>query len=271
MDTSPIKFGLSLLFVEGDLTKELCQTLVEAGVNNLELDASCLHSEGNLTGFSMMLRLQKLYPRTLHARFAKADDFSQLDEKGYLGAISTGIEAVNIAVGLGTEIIVMHPSVPPVLPNERARRRQRSLNCLAEVGHAAGVNGVRIAIENLPGANLGNEIDELDWFIDRLGDETYGVCLDVNHLDDRYAELPDIVRSLGPRLIAMHISDYDGIEEKHWKPGKGVVDWPGLMKALAEIHYNGPFTFECSGDGEDLSAKMTDLSATYQWLYGLAQ
>jgi sugar phosphate isomerase/epimerase len=273
LNTSPIQFGLSLLFVEDDLSLEVCQTMVKAGVQALELDASCLHSEDNLTAFSMMLRLQKLFPRSIHACFGKANDydFSQLDEKGCREAINTAFEAVNIAVGLDAGVIVMHLSVPPVLPTERARRRQRCLLSLSEIGQAAAVNGRRIALENLPGSNLGNDIDELDWFLDRLGDETFGICLDVNHLEDRYAELPDIVRSIGPRLAALHVSDYDGLEEKHWKPGKGVVDWPSLMKALAEIHYSGPFTFECSGDGDDLAAKIADLGLTYNWLSGLAQ
>ena len=270
MNTSPLKFGLSLLFVEADLTLEVCQTLAKAGVQALELDASCLRSEDNLTAFSMMLRLQKLFPRSIHARFGKEHDFSQLDEQGCREAISTALEAVNIAFGLDADVIVMHPSAPPVLPTEKARRRQRSLLSLSEIGQAAAMNGRRIALENLPGANLGNDIDELDWFIDRLGDETFGICLDVNHLDDRYTELPDIVRSIGPRLVALHVSDYDGLEEKHWKPGKGVLDWPGLMKALAEIQYSGLFTFECSGDGEDLAAKIADLGLTYNWLSGLA-
>jgi sugar phosphate isomerase/epimerase len=270
LDTPTLKFGLSLLTIDEDLNLEVCQTLAKAGVQAVELDAGCLRSEDNLTSFSLMLRLQKLFPRSIHARFGPEFDFSQLDEQGCRQAISTAFEAVNIAFGVDADIIVMHASAPGVLITERAKRRQRCLLSLSEIGRAAALNGRRIALENLPENHLCNEIDDLDWFIDRLGDETFGICLDVNHLGNRYAELPDIVRSIGPRLIELHISDYDGVAEKHWKPGKGVLDWPGLMKALVDIHYNGLFTLECRGDGSDLAAKVTDLQTTYQWLTGLA-
>jgi sugar phosphate isomerase/epimerase len=32
----------------------------------------------------------------------------------------------------------------------------------------------------------------------------------------------------GGRLLTTHLSDNDGAADRHWPPGEGVVDWPGL-------------------------------------------
>lgn len=42
----------------------------------------------------------------------------------------------------------------------------------------------------------------------------------------------------------LHVSDYDGIDEKHWLPGQGIVNWPEVIQALIETGYDGPFMME---------------------------
>ena len=39
---------------------------------------------------------------------------------------------------------------------------------------------------------------------------------------------------------------FDGVDERHWMPGKGIVDWNDVIAALVEVGYEGPFTFELS-------------------------
>ena len=45
-------------------------------------------------------------------------------------------------------------------------------------------------------------------------------------------------------MITVHVSDRDGINERHWVPGEGIVDWPELMQAFAEIGYRGSWIYE---------------------------
>jgi sugar phosphate isomerase/epimerase len=78
------------------------------------------------------------------------------------------------------------------------------------------------------------------------------------------------VRSLGSRLIATHISDCDEVDEQHWLPGKGVLDWPAFMQALREINYTGPFTYECKVEGESLVEKLAQLRDNFNWLNSLS-
>jgi sugar phosphate isomerase/epimerase len=45
-------------------------------------------------------------------------------------------------------------------------------------------------------------------------------------------------------LHALHVHDNDYIDDRHTLPGLGRMDWEEIMKALAEIDYDGDFTYE---------------------------
>ena len=68
------------------------------------------------------------------------------------------------------------------------------------------------------------------------------VCCDTNHLLSE--NLPDFIRRIGNKIVTLHVSDYDGIDEKHWLPGEGILDWQEVLTALSEIGYNGPWLYE---------------------------
>ena len=46
------------------------------------------------------------------------------------------------------------------------------------------------------------------------------------------------------RLISLHISDYDFINERHWLPGEGKLDWQAILNAFKNIGYNGVWLYE---------------------------
>ena len=116
---------------------------------------------------------------------------------------------------------------------------------------------------------LGNSLEELHDLLDGLDPDVAGICLDTNHGMDRPQDLPGIVRRLGTRLTTLHLSDYDGIDEKHELPGKGVLDWKAFLAALDEIDYQGPFNYECSVEGDTLEEKIRALEENFDWLRSL--
>jgi len=69
--------------------------------------------------------------------------------------------------------------------------------------------------------------------------------------------------------LTLHLSDYDGIDEKHWMPGEGVIDWQAFMLALQEIDYTGPFNYEAKPHGDTPAEKIRDLEANFQMLTAL--
>ena len=100
--------------------------------------------------------------------------------------------------------------------------------------------GAVIAVENLPRTCLGNcskEILELISVDTRLR-----VCFDTNHLLGEKMET--FILAVGNKIITTHVSDYDAINERHWLPGEGVIDWGNLIDALEKVGYKGPWLYE---------------------------
>ena len=51
----------------------------------------------------------------------------------------------------------------------------------------------------------------------------------------------------------MHVSDNDGREDKHWNPGKGVIDWDGFIEELGKARNLETLALEVFPEGEELS------------------
>lgn len=78
--------------------------------------------------------------------------------------------------------------------------------------------GIGLAIENM-------------W-----GEKTAGV--------PHYAVQPEALSMLKKHIAATHISDEAGVNQIHILPYFGNIDWEELLKAFADIGYNGSFNFE---------------------------
>jgi len=114
--------------------------------------------------------------------------------------------------------------------------------------------GVRIAIENMwrtepkrkyicPSAC--GTAAELARYIDTLDDDTFVACLDLGHCGLVGEEAQDAIRILGhDRLKALHVHDNNYREDTHTLPMLSMMDWNEISKALADIDYDGEFTFE---------------------------
>ena len=262
-------FGVSLIFSRGDLDESMMNELTAAGVKTLEINARQLALPHQRDAARRLFSRQSPQVSTIHTLFGPEYDYSRLEPQPWQYAVSRAVETVELAAELNVPILVLHASSEPVLPEERSRRLGRVIEGMTLIGQKAKSTGRRLAIEYLPRTCLGNSLAELNLLIDRLGDETFGVCLDVNHLMGQHAQLSQIVRSLGARLIATHISDCDEVDEKHWLPGKGVLDWPAFMQALWEINYQGQFTYECDIEGDSLAEKLAKLKDNFSWLDSL--
>jgi len=125
--------------------------------------------------------------------------------------------------------------------NERLDCACESYAELAEIAEKAG--GV-ICVENLPPVCVGKDIAEVKKLVS--ADSRLKVCFDTNHL------LPgdgaEFIKALADRLITIHVSDYDFINERHWVPGEGKLDFQKIYKALQEVGYSGPWLYELSFD-----------------------
>lgn len=245
------------------------RALFASGVDTFEINAKQLIHQHQRETARYLFKQPGPRPSSIHAHFGADYDFSRLEVEPWRHAVDCAIETVELAEALDIPILVFHTSAEPILPEERPLRLERAIEGFNLIGQKARSTSRRIAIEYLPRNCLGNNLAELLTLVDRLGGDPFSVCLDVNHLMERHADLPNIVRSLGYRLIATHISDCDEVDEKHWLPGRGVLNWPGFMQALQEINYKGPFTYECSVDGDTVAEKLSKMKDNFNWLSSL--
>ena len=82
-------------------------------------------------------------------------------------------------------------------------------------------------------------------YIDTLDSDCFTACLDVGHAKLCCEDPAAFVKALGKkRLGALHVHDVDGIRDLHTLPYFGMGNWDKFTKALAEIDYEGDFTYE---------------------------
>ena len=94
--------------------------------------------------------------------------------------------------------------------------------------------------------------------------------MDANHPADP-GQLPAIVKQLGERIITLHISDYDGIDEKHWMPFVGVVDWGAFANALRDIQYSGASIYETKPEADTPEEMLETIQANFQKILAAAR
>lgn len=181
-----------------------------------------------------------LHVWTLHLPYGTEWDVSTLDAEARRAVVARHVRLIELAQRWGIDTAVLHPSWEPIPSEERAERLAACRQGLAHLAEEAGRHGVRIAVECLPRTCLGNTSAEIGDLIE--AHDQLGICVDVNHLLQEPPE--QFIRELGPRILTVHMSDNDGVDECHWLPGLGGIRWNEIIAALAEQGYDGPFLFE---------------------------
>ena len=269
------KLGVSLHTVCEDLTDDVLQAIGVSRFATLEVKLRLFGGEDGSARRSALGRLVErgeIHVATVHAASDYDCDFSSPDPAVHQAAIEEASACIDLAIELGAAIIVVHASDEPIEPSERKERMEQARSGLEHLGPRCRQEGVRVAVELLPRTCLGNTAEEVLKMIEPLDGEVFGVCLDTNHLMGEYRNLAGTVRRLGKRLITLHVSDYDGVDEKHELPGTGVIDWKLFTAALQDIDYDGPFNYECKLKGQTPSERIELLEENFDWLCsGLAK
>jgi sugar phosphate isomerase/epimerase len=87
----------------------------------------------------------------------------------------------------------------------------------------------------------------------RQMDKRFGLCLDIGHSARAGQDPVKAVLNFGPRIFDLHIKDL-AVIEKEDKPavlGRGVMNIPGLVKALNKIKFDKKCSIEFEMDMKD--------------------
>ena len=101
------------------------------------------------------------------------------------------------------------------------------------------------------GGRLASRPEHFERFIEEFGHPNLGFCLDTGHALVNGLNPASEARAAGDRLIATHLQDTDGVEDRHWVPGAGRINWEELTSTLREIDYPGLWTFELNAPAGD--------------------
>lgn len=264
-----LQLGISLHTISPVLDEELLDLIAQSSMATCEINPNLFDrpdGEGWRARLLDTLTQAGIKVKTFHIPYGDDTDASRLDPEGRARAILRIKDYIDQAVQLGAPMAVLHGSFEPVLDTERSQRLALLRDALQELEPYARERSFRIAVELLPRSCLGNTIPELLDLVADRDPAVIGVCLDVNHMMHRAAELPAAVRQLGRRLFTLHISDYDSVDEKHWLPGDGVIDWPALLEALAASDYEGPFNYEVVPGPRSPAEHLKAIEDNFDWL-----
>ena len=162
-------------------------------------------------------------------------------------------------------------------PPDPARPRRETFAYAVEsyrsLASAAAECGATLLIEGAPGrpphfANLGCTPADLRAFFDAVDSSAVGVNYDPSHLVRMAIDPVRFLREFGPRVGHAHAKDtlfiaderydhgslqqatfadahvYGGHGWRYALPGRGAVDWPAVLRALADAGYRGGVSVE---------------------------
>lgn len=161
------------------------------------------------------------------------------------------IRAIKAAGILGASQIIAHPIDCP----DKTEQKKINTDFYNSLIPYAKEYNIKIALENMFTENprssekivpnvcsFGADLAE---YFDALDPKYFTVCLDLGHSGLVNDEAQNAIRTLGGnRLHALHVHDNDYLHDNHTLPYFGKMDWNEIMKALAEIGYDGDFTYE---------------------------
>ena len=247
------------------IDEEMFKLYKEAGIQQMEVSVDKGLSEA--LDYDKLQEWSKKYGVELYSFHLPFWPFDQIDiskpsiaEKSveyFKGYIDKGTK-------IGIDKYIIHPSGEPIDESERGVRMEtakRSLSILADYAYAKGAT---ICVENLPRTCLGRDSKDILELIS--ANDKLRACFDTNHL---LGENPiDFIKTIGDKIVTMHVSDYDFKNERHWLPGEGLLDWQSILSAIKKIGYKGSWLYEINLEAPWTINRPRDL--TYQDFYNNA-
>ena len=144
------------------------------------------------------------------------------------------------AASVGVKRFIIHPSAEPIADEDRPARIACAKKSLSRLADLADKFGGVICVEDLPRTCLGRNSAELMDIVS--AHPSLRVCFDTNHMLSE--SLVDFIKNTAEKIETTHVSDYDFLNERHWLPGEGKIDWKSLYETLIGVGYKGTWLYE---------------------------
>ena len=111
---------------------------------------------------------------------------------------------------LGMKHVTMHLGSP-----DDGQERTNAVECarktVRDLLPAVMDLGVSLNLEICPRGSIGGTLEEMEQLLEDMP-SCVGICFDVNHAGERWAEIPEWIARLAKRIRTFHLSDCDGID-----------------------------------------------------------
>ncbi len=229
-----------------DFSAERMKDLQENDIHYMELTHGKLYAFENFSKKSKYIfETAKKHGVTIRSVHLPFSPFELFDPAGadkqlrdnFLKYLS---EILKISAERGAEIIVIHPSAEPYDEALREMHLNYAIESVSVLHRLAKQSGVILAVENLPRTCMCRNCYDIEKIAAAIPDIHF--CFDSNHsLTDKNSE---IIKTMGNRIVATHISDYEFIDEMHLLPGEGKNNWQEIISCLEKADYNGTWNYE---------------------------
>lgn len=140
----------------------------------------------------------------------------------------------------GINLIVLHvEDNPQISPNFAG------IDNMRKIVEKAKAYNIKLAVENT------RKNEYLDLILENIDDENLGFCHDTSHDGLTGGRNFTTLARWGKRLFCTHISDNYGMEDNHFIPLKGTLDWERYAELFPK-NYKGMLTLEICASMEEV-------------------
>ncbi len=164
------------------------------------------------------------------------------------------IRSMQAAAITGVKNIVVHPMQHLNYAKNRRELYEMNIKFYRSLIPYCEEFGIRVCLENMWQYDdkrhyivdsVCAQPEEFCAMLDELDSEWMVGCLDIGHSALSGIEPADFIRAMGKkRLQALHVHDVNYVSDCHTMPFMEKLDWESITDALADIDYEGDFTFE---------------------------
>lgn len=233
---------------------ELCR---HAGVASVEAKNSFVagKTEGQIEDLRQLYSDGGVTCDSFHLPLGADDDIASFYETTRVKALDNMLSMIGKAKLLGSRVVILHPttsrfSVEAEGMDGFLRQMGKSLE---KILPRAEELGIMIAVENMPpaadgGFRLGAHPDHFALFSEKFAHPCLAYCFDTGHaqLAEGAVGPSRMISAMGSRLNSFHLHDNSGDRDLHIAPGRGLIDWKVIFRAMRDSGFAAPACIEAS-------------------------
>lgn len=245
-----IRFGGNTFSYMWSTTAELALAeLMDLGLNDFDV----LVTPGHLWPWEMDGPARRKLGENLRSRGIRLESLNPPALDYNLGSLVSEVrasaveiyeETMRLAADLGAKGVVVVPGrVSSLLPPPEGNTHAHLVDTIGRLAGTAESLGLRVHLETHPLTSRPSARSLLE-FIQDIGSKSLGVAYDLSNAEFIGEDQASAIRTLGPHMTQMHISDGTRQSWLHAAVGEGTVNFVAALAAAEEVGFSGVAVIE---------------------------